>query len=129
MKNLILKSLILASLTLFISFAAVAAPVDGGTEKCERLDNAKRDVNITLISKEGCKFHIKGDVSLWSMSFTGTVSASGEPPCPNDTWTFGIANPGGGGNIEISGDNEIVSILSEDPDLVIQLAVEIGLLE
>jgi hypothetical protein len=57
-------------------------------------DSKALDINITLTSLGGCKFHIQGDLSLsWTggfESFSGTVTASGGDGCANGTWQFGM---------------------------------------
>ena len=83
-------------------------------------------VDMWLTSKEGCKFHIVGDVS-WGGSFSGTVTGTSGEPCPNGEWTFGIAAPGG--NIQISGDEEIVDFLHGEPGMVREMAVRMELVE
>lgn len=54
-------------------------------------------VNIKLKSKDGCTFHIVGNVSLtWTGgfdNFSGTVSISGEG-CNGGTYTFGLVRDG-----------------------------------
>lgn len=54
---------------------------------------AKKSIDITLTSGEGCTVHIVGTVSfrvipLEITNFTGTVSMSGPGDCPNGTLTF-----------------------------------------
>ncbi|MCC6723806.1 MAG: hypothetical protein IT258_04810 [Saprospiraceae bacterium] len=65
-------------------------------------------INEKIISKEGCVFNIVGTVeySLFPPSFdgfAGTVTGSGNPPCPNGTWSFGLmVSSNEGGTIEES---------------------------
>ena len=82
------------------------------TEICAAM---KIDINIVLTSKDGCKFHVVGNVS-WSGNFTGTVTVSGGGDCPDGEYTFGISDPGG--NIEIYGDATAVKMLREDEQLL-----------
>ncbi len=80
----------------------------------------KIKINITLKSKEGCKFVIKGDYNTWTGTFTGTVTASGPGDCPEGTFTFGLVIHDDGSS-DIRGDNEFTSILKEDKELLSDL--------
>lgn len=73
---------------------------------------AKKHINHTITSNEGCKFHIVGDVEFTIIppsftNFKGTITMSGSGKCPNGKVTFGVANPNG----ENSGDNDTDIIL------------------
>ena len=78
-------------------------------------------IDITLTSKDGCKFHIVGDYNTWTGSFNGSVTASGDGDCPNGTWTFGLVIPDDDGEIQLIGENPFIDILKEDSDLLTKL--------
>ncbi len=85
-------------------------------------DSKRVRIDMWLTSAEGCKFHIVGDFSAWSFTFTGTVTGTGGAAgCPEGTWTFGLVTNNGDGEIEIHGSNPFVDILKEDKDLLLEL--------
>lgn len=81
-------------------------------------------INITLVSKQGCKFKIVGDYNTWTGTFTGTVTASGSSPCPTGTYTFGLVIHDDGTS-EVSGDNEFTRILLSEPETLNSLINQI----
>ena len=89
-------------------------------------------VDITLTSNDGCKFHIVGEVEVsWTggfESFSGTVTASGDGPCPNGTWTFGmtvVPDPNGENErltgYKFSGNCPLIDILLSEPETLNEL--------
>jgi hypothetical protein len=89
----------------------------------------KLHINITLKSRSGCKFKVVGDITLsWTggfEGFTGTVTASGNSPCPNDVWVFSIYNTNGGGTgnpiYAYNSVNSFTDLLQNDPELLKEL--------
>lgn len=81
-------------------------------------------INITVVSKQGCKFKIVGDYSVWNGTFTGTVTASGNSPCPTGTYTFGLVIHDDGTS-EVSGENEFTRILLSEPETLNSLIDQI----
>ncbi|MNK09842.1 hypothetical protein D3C87_278240 [compost metagenome] len=80
--------------------------------------NQKRvHIDITLTSKEGCKFRIVGNYNTWTGNFTGTVTASGKDGCPKGTFTFGLAVQDDG-TANLYGDKLIVKVFKSDPDML-----------
>lgn len=132
MKNVMLKSVLLAVMALFITVSTIAVPVDSAIdtqiEKSELALEKGRDIDFWVTSKEGCRFHVVGEASLLSLSFSGSVTGTSEPPCPNGTWTFELSAQGGG-PIQVGGDVEIVKYLNRSPDLVHNIAEKVGLLK
>lgn len=125
--NLIFKSSILS-----LAFLCFSAPVNAfqlnPIEKTANMKRAKIKVDITITSKEGCKFRVKGEVeySIWNgfESFTGTITASGGDGCPTGTWVFGMAtNPNNDGYI-FYGENPFVKILKDEPKTLSKLVKE-----
>jgi hypothetical protein len=63
-----------------------------------------REININLVSAEGCKINIKGKITLtWTITggyefsgFSGSISETGGPKCLNGTMTFSSRPPSSG---------------------------------
>lgn len=87
------------------------------------------DINITLTSLDGCKFHIVGELELsWTggfEGFTGTVTASGGDGCANGTWEFGmnvaVNEDHHGQAYRFRGNSPLVDILKDEPETLRKL--------
>lgn len=128
-KNLIMKKTVL-KFKFVLSMFLISASLFAGTtnnsipnDKDVEVINAALliDINTTVTSAEGCKFKVEGEFSVWSLSFSGTVTAAGGADgCPDgDVWTFGISAPNGGntGDIrkyKVQGDQKIVEVVERD---------------
>lgn len=80
--------------------------------------NKKIHIDITLTSKDGCKFHIVGNYNTWTGNFTGNVYASGKSGCPQGTFSFGLVVHDDG-SAEMYGDREIISVFGGDPQMLV----------
>ena len=78
----------------------------------------QKHIDIWLTSKGGCKFHIVGEASAFPPSFSGNISASGNPPCPNGSWDVSVKNPVETNDLLFSnGSIEGFNVLIENSDL------------
>lgn len=85
------------------------------SNKSKTISKSKIDINITLTSKEGCKFKIVGTYNSWTGVFKGTVTASGPNGCANGKWTFGLAHPNNGSNGNQNFDDKEIIIIGRNP--------------
>ncbi|AEA45276.1 hypothetical protein [Fluviicola taffensis] len=82
------------------------------------INNKKKiHIDITLTSKNGCKFHIVGNYNSWTGNFTGNVYASGKNGCPEGTFTFGLAVHDDGTS-EMFGSRAIIGVFQSDRDML-----------
>ncbi len=127
---IIMKSFILTISIMLMSLTNVMAYDVHSISNDENL--AMLNIDITLTSKDGCEFHITGELDLtWTggfEGFTGTVTASGGEGCPNGTWVFGmiINNPGGDDPINVNeirfiGTNPLIDVLKNEPKTLTKL--------
>jgi len=103
-------------------------------------DASALNIDITLTSKDGCKFRIQGELDLtWTggfEGFIGKVTVSGGGDCPNGTWTFGMIsdNPGGGnGSVDpprngrafrFIGNNPFIEIIKKEPQTLNKMIIK-----
>lgn len=110
--------IVFISLFLLGSGTTLLASVDLYRVNCSSGTNQKRiHIDITLTSKEGCKFRIVGNYNTWTGSFTGTLTVSGKNGCPNGTFSFGLTVHADG-TTDLYGDKLVVKVFKSDPDLL-----------
>ncbi len=128
-----MKKLILVVMGVMLLFAftlgnisTISAGNNDHNAKNVKESEKKIPVNGTATSKDGCTFHAVGDYSVWSGTFTGTVTCGGpNPPCKSSGTTYSFAlgvNPDTGELSLLNGDHGGWNEISSDADLVRQIS-------